>query len=308
MKTHPSILLLTGALLLGSLHAQAQESVAQDADAKISAIANPKQSNGIHIGDVLKRSIVIDVKSPYQLSKNTYPVKGTVRNGIELVDVNVAAKAKNGMTEYRMDLSYQVFTHANAPVVMQLPSEPLLLSGGPKALHIDVPTWRFWFSPLVSANIETAKANLQPQIKAERIDVNHHRWALLGFGGLLAGALVALLYINADKRWLPFMGGAFALAHRRIKRLPHAAGEERKALLYVHQAFNQTHGSNLFAHDLDAFLTAHGSFARMKQEIADFFERSNHALFAAPPEDVGAFIRELAVLSKNLRNCERGVR
>lgn len=302
MKTHYTTLILASGLLLGSFAAQAR-----DAEASIAALSNPPQSNGVHLGDVLKRSVVIDVKSPYQLSKNSYPVKGSVRDGVELVDVSVEAGPKSGMTEYRMNFTYQIFAHANTPAVMQLPAEPLLLSGGPKALRIDVPAWRFWFSPLVNADLTNAKANIQPQIKPGLIYNGNHQATLLGFLGLLAAALVGLVYINADKRWLPFMGGDFAQAHRRIKRLSPASGEERKALLYLHQAFNQAHGGNLFAHDLEAFFSKHPSFARMKQEITDFFERSNQALFAAPPADRGAFISELVVLSKGLRNCERGV-
>jgi mxaA protein len=302
MKNHYSILILAASLFFQGAAVQAQE-----AEARVTAIINPTQSNGIHLGDVLKRNVAIDVKLPYQLSKSAYPVKGTVRNGIELVDINVESHPKNGMTEYRMYLSYQVFAHANVPTVMQLPAEPLLLSGGPKALHIDVPAWHFWFSPLVSADTATAKANLQPQAKPEPIDVSQHRHILLGLANLLAGALIVLVYINADRRWLPFMGGAFAQAHRRIKRLSNAEGEERRALLYMHQAFNQTYGGNLFAPDLDAFVTKHPNFAPMQKEIADFFERSNRALFAAPPHDKGAFIRELTFLSKGLRNCERGL-
>lgn len=301
MKKTILIRLLAGALLLAGVPAHA-------AEARIAAIANPTQSNGIQVGDVLRRSVTINVEAPYQLSKSTLPAKGTVRNGIELVEARVESRAGNGTTEYRLHLGYQVFAHANAPVVMQLPAEPLLLSGGPKALRLEVPAWHFWFSPLASANTGTAKANLQPQLKPELVDIASHQAALLGFSALFAAALVVLVYINADRRWLPFMGGAFARAHRRIKRLSPAAGEERKALLYLHQAFNQVHGGNLFARDLDAFFDRHPHFARMRQEIADFFERSNRALFAAPPEDRTAFIRELAGLSKGLRNCERGVR
>jgi len=303
MKNHLLNLILAVNLLwvATSLHAQ-------EPQARIIAINNPTQSNGIHIGDVLHRSITLDVDTPYQLSKAAYPMKGTYRDGIELVDFKAESASSGQRTRYRLDFSYQVFAHSQVPAVMQLPAEALALTGGPKALAIAIPSWRFWFSPLVVADFQTAKANIQPQLKPELVNISEHRIRALVFAGLLAASLLAAVYINADRRWLPFMGGAFAQAHRRIKRLGNSEGEERKALMYMHQAFNQMHGGNLFAQDLDAFLNKHPGFARMHKEIADFFIHSNKALFASPPNDRSAFIRELAILSKGLRDCERGLR
>lgn len=303
MKNHLLNLTLAANLLLTATGLQAQEP-----EALIMAIANPAQSNGVHIGDVLHRSITLEVKTPYQLSKTAYPMKGTNRDGMELVDFKAESTSTGQITRYRLDFSYQIFAYSPVPTVMQLPAETLAITGGPKALTLAVQPWHFWFAPLVAADFQTAKANVQPQLKPELIDIGAHQIRALVFAGLLVASLLAAVYINADRRWLPFMGGAFAQAHRRIKRLGGSEGEERKALMYLHQAFNQMHGGNLFAHDLDAFLVRHPGFARMHKEIADFFLRSNKALFASPPNDRSAFIRELVILSKGLRDCERGLR
>jgi mxaA protein len=302
MKIHVYLLLLAS-LLLGTTVVQAQ-----GPDARIVAIANPVQSNGIHIGDVLTRNVIIAVKPPYQLSRSSFPSKGVTRDGLELVDFSMEAQSKAGATQYQITLSYQVFSHSAAPAVMRLPAERLMLSGGPQAHYVEIPAWQFWFSPLVLANITTAKSNLQPQVKPEPIDESVHYAIFSGCLALLAGALVALVYLNADKNWLLFMGGPFAQAHRRIKRIAPAEGGDIKALHYLHQAFNQVHGGNLFAGELEIFLARHPAFSNMKTEIASFFERSSHALFAAPPDDKGAFIREMVMLSRSLRDCERGVK
>ena len=290
-------------LLLGTSGLQAQE-----ADARIVSIDNPAQSNGVRIGDVLKRTVTLDISPPYQVSKNAFPMKGSNQDGMELVDFKLETTRNGQSTRYRLDYSYQVFANARMPTVMQLPAEKLVLTGGPKALSINVPAWHFWFSPLVNGNILTAKANLQPQHKPELVDIDTHRTLLTGFIGLLIASLAAAIYFNADRRWLPFMGGAFAQAHRRIKHLSGRLGGEKKALMYLHQAFNQVHGSNLFARDIETFLAAHPGYARMRKEIVDFFQISNKALFAAPPNDAAAFTRELVILSKALRDCERGLR
>jgi len=288
--------------LLASATAQGQET-----GARIISIVNPSQSNGIHIGDVMDRKIVIEADPLYQVSGTALPMKGVSRNGIELVDIQTKMTHQGKKNIHEIALRYQVFASASAPVIMQLPAENFALTGGPQALSVKLPAWRFWFSPIVVADITTAKGNLQPQYKPSLIDSSMHRSWLAMFLGMFAVGLLGMVYINADRRWLPFMSGAFAQAHRRMKRLSGAEGEEKAALMYLHEAFNQVHERNLFASDIDVFVTENPAFSRMKKEIADFFQRSGKALFAAPPNDRVAFIRELVVLSKGLRDCERGV-
>ncbi len=294
--------LVSSIVLIGPPGAQAQES-----DARIAAIINPAHSNGIHVGDVMARKVVIETSSPYQLSKSALPMKGVSRNGIELADIQVATSQQGKKTQYEVALRYQVFASASVPTVMQLPAEEFALTGGPKALSVPLPAWRFWFSPLVVADITTAKDNLQPQYRPSLIDTSAHRFRLAAFIGLLAVGLLGLVYVNADRRWLPFMGGAFAQAHRKLKRLPKNAGQEKQALLALHQAFNQLYGSNLFARDIAQFIAAHPAFSKVKADIEIFFEHSNHVLFGHAQHDSAQFINNLTALSKRLRDCERGV-
>ncbi|HEY8085802.1 MAG TPA: nonribosomal peptide synthetase MxaA [Methylophilaceae bacterium] len=297
-KTYQLMVALSIAIFSISSHAQ-------EPAARIASMTNPTRNMGVHIGDVLNRKIELDVAQPYQISKNAYPIKGENQNGIELIDLKVKPTKHGKSTHYSLNLSYQVFASSKLPSVMQLPAETLVLTGGPKALTIEISAWRFWFSPLVDSDLLTAKINVQPQQMPDLIDIRPQQTALIVCISLLVISLIALVYVNADRRWLPFMGGAFAQAHRRIKRLSKTPAEVRKALFYLHQAFNQTYGSNVFADDVDAFLAAHPSFGRMRAEITDFFERSNKSLFAAHSVDGEAFMRDLVTLSRNLRDCER---
>jgi mxaA protein len=83
--------------------------------------------------------------------------------------------------------------------------------------------------------------------------------------------------------------------------------EEKKALVYVHQAFNQHFGANMFARDIETFMAKRSSFKKMKAEIAQFFDESNQSLYAVEPRDSQKIIEKLVPLSKQLRACERGV-
>lgn len=295
---------LTSILLVAPL---AQVAMAQESDARVLSVINPSQSNSIQVGDVLSRTVEIEVNSTYQISKTALPMKGSNRNGIELADITVKSSQHNQKNIYTIALRYQVFASAPAPVVMQLPEEKFAFNGGAKVLSIKVPAWHFWFSSLAPNGISNAKENLQPQYKPTFIDVSAHYtrfWVLLG---MIMTGLLGLIYINADKRWLPFMNGAFAQAHRSLKKLPSNPASEKKALVYMHQAFNKVHGANLFASEIERFLAAHPEFHQLKTKITSFFERSNASLFASQHQNSEQFINDLIALSKGLRDCERGV-
>ena len=284
---------------------------AQEVDAKITRLTDPAQTTGVRIGDVLHRHVELEAKQPYQLSSSALPAKGTNFNGVELADIKVVKKQHGEQTLYSIDFAYQVFRTADTPVVLELPAQKLLISGGPLALSVEMPAWRFWLSPLVVGKIDSAVNNLQPQLPPSLIDITLHQFLLVLFSALLAIGVIGIVYINADKRWLPFMGGAFARVHRQLKRLPARDGNEaangKYALASLHQAFNHVYGANLFAHDVDDFLAAHPRFQRIRHEILAFFELSNAALFADKVQGSPALYQRLSVFSRQLRDCERGV-
>jgi mxaA protein len=294
-------------IVFGCLALICHTAMAQEPAARILKIINPSHSNSIHIGDIMERKVVIEASTPYQISRAALPIKGTRQEGIELADIQISSTQRGEKTLYEIVLRYQVFANAITPTVMQLPAENFALTGGPQALSVKLPCWRFWFAPLVVADINTAKDNLQPQYKPTLINPSAHQYRLAVFLGLLLTGLLGLVYINADRRWLPFMNGAFAQAHRKIKRLPNTPAKEKQALLSLHQAFNKVYGANLFAPDLAQFIAAHPEFAEVRAEIETFFEQSNKSLFAQASHDHTKFISDLVALSKRLRDCERGV-
>lgn len=287
-------------------------SVAHAAEANIVSITNPSASYGINIGDKLSRKVILEVDAPYQIETAAFPKKGTKTNGVELVAINVETNKQKTSTRYTVLLSYQNFNIANSPTVMQLPAEKFALSGGDKAITVDVPAWNYWFSPLIVGGATVAEKNLQPQFHPPLIDISNSQTRLAVFFGLLLTGVLGLLYINADGNWLPFMGGAFARAHRQLKRLsknsnPKTQADEKKALVYVHQAINKLYGANMFARDIDHFMFLRPSFKKMRTEIEQFFDDSNRSLYAIDTKDSAKVIANLVVLSKQLRDCERGV-
>lgn len=294
--------------------AMAAMSESQAAATPTIKVVNPASNNNVHIGDVLQRTIVLQLPAAYQFSDKALPKKGSKHDGIELVNVAMQSKAESDHTQYILKLGYQVFAVSTTPTVMQLPTEKLTFTshGNDAAGGVEVPAWGFWFSPLVTGGTVTAKQNMLPEVHTPLIDHRVHQQWLLVFLTLLVGSLLALLYINADGHWLPLMGGAFARAHRQLKRLaksskPKTAVEEKKALVYLHQAFNHHYGANIFARDVEEFVSLRPSFKSLQQEITQFFEASNQSLYDVKDRDSRQVIAQLLQLSKRLRDCERGV-
>lgn len=293
-------LLLAACVLLTATNSQAA--------APTLSVVNPPSTYGVHIGDVLTRTLVFQASGGDALAKNTLPKKGRKPDGIELVGVAVQSQAQSGHTRYTVQFDYQVFAASATPSVMYLPAEKLTVA----ATTVDIPAWGFWFSPLVTGGTTTARKNILPEVKTPLIDSHVHQQGLIVSLSLTVISLLALLYINADGQWLPFMGGAFARAHRQLKRLaksakPKTAAEEKKALVYLHQAFNQHYGANIFARDVEEFVRLRPGFKGLQQEIAQFFEASNQSLYDVKSRDSRQVIAQLVQLSKRLRDCERGV-
>src|SRR3546814_19712532 len=141
---------------------------------------------------------------------------------------------------------------------MKLPAESLQLSDGQK---VEIPSWYFWFSPLVNTPLVNVLPNVQPMYKTPLIDQSRHESALVIYLSLLVIGLIGIIYVNADRQWLPFMGGAFSRAHRSIKKVARSREDDhtkvKKALVNLHQAFNETYGRNHLLPDIDDFIKQH---------------------------------------------------
>ena len=274
------------------------------------AVTNPPRSYGVQIGDVLTRQIRLILSDNSKLVKESLPARGGRQDGIELVGVQVQQDGKQG--QHVLQLQYQVFASKDSPAAMQLPELSLKFSAADgQEQTLDVPAWKFWFAPLVSSNaarLGKAFVNMQHQFRPPLVDTSGlQRW-LAVFAGLIVLGALALVYINAERKWLPFMGGAFAQAHRRIKRLkPSSPSATQEAFYHMHTAFNTWYGGNCFVQDIDHFVQKHPSFVRSRAEIDRFFTSSNEQLFFEQRRDTAEVLAELKRLSKQFRHCERGV-
>lgn len=281
---------------------------AENANGATVTIKNPARATGIQIGDALTRNIVIETAAGQKIVPTSLPVKGVRTEGIELVEAKLSSSEDKAKATHTLALRYQVFADSISPVVMKLPVESIQLTGGEQ---IEIPAWNFWFSPLVDTPLTNVLANVQPQDKTPLIDQSRYGSALAVYLSLLVIGLFGAIYVNADRQWLPFMGGAFSKAHRSIKKVARSREDDntkvKKTLVSLHQAFNETYGRNLFLPDVDDFIKQHPAYQKIAADISRFFEKSNQALFSKREKNLQELVANLLAFSKSLRDCERGV-
>lgn len=296
MKTLAAI-----ALLLLAFAAQAANSPAYTLQVK-----NPERALGHFVGDVLTRTIRLDVDPAYQLAVGSLPVKGISRHGLELREAAVAPILYRGRVRYIIRLSYQVFGNGAGVKKAALPQETLKFTSKGKSFTVIVPAWDFSISPLAARGNHAIEQEMSPYRGPMLVDSGFKQPMLTGFVALAVLSLLGLIYINAHAGWLPGMGGPFAQSYRRLRRMSESQAGLKEGVASLHRAFNQTYSGNLFAPDIEDFLRQHPQFSAMRQDIEEFFRVSNAILFGSGPHPAQA-LAVLRSFARRFRDSERGL-
>ena len=271
-------------------------------------IQNPERDIAYFVGDVIKRTVELDVKTPYELAPGSVPTKGVMRKGMELREVSLTDRKSSDATHYRLQLTYQVFNRGDYAKKLELPSEALQLNNGGKPVPVVIPAWQFQVSPISARGEVYIEKDMSPYRGPLLVKFGYLKPLLAVFLLMVLAAICGLTYINVDAAWFPGMGGPFAASYRRIISLPHSPEGALAAATSIHQAFNLTHGENVFFQNLDQFLQNNPGFQSVRTEITSFFDLSNHLLYGiSVGKQPSAGMPVLLEFCKRCRDCERGV-
>ncbi len=301
--------------LCGWAHAQGEDGVLTDPRVQIRTI-EPARNVGYTVGDILERTVILEVKQPYKLVRTSLPIVGYERRykgqvvGIELRRIHVDETPGQNATTYKMQLAYQVFTNNVVAKPAILPAEIVKFQGEGKQFEFRIPSWQFRISPIAVYGSVKVEYDMSPFRGPLLLDAREDTLRLQVLAGIFALSLLGLLYILGAYAWLPRMGGPFARAYRKLRRLPDTEEGLREAVAQLHSAFNITAGAAVFGGSVDDFLQRKPGFRPLREDIERFFGLSRKVYFEPEaPQPVGdkplAWLRDFC---KRCRHCERGLK
>lgn len=216
--------LLTAVLLLLWITGAHAEILENDPRIKISTI-EPERDVGYTLGDVLTRTAILEAPKHLTLFETSIPIAGNEKkrrgkgNGIELKEVVFDKTPGVSTNTYTLRLTYQVFTSRVTAKPAALPPEFVKFGGkGEKNFEVRIPGWSFRISPLAVFGSVTVEKDMSQFRGPILVDITQPRQWLWGMLGVLGAALIGLLYILGESKWMPRMGGAFAQAVRDLKK------------------------------------------------------------------------------------------
>lgn len=278
---------------------------------------NPKRDAGYVVGDVLDRTVIVTIKAPYELVKESLPIVGYEHryrgqiSGIELTKIQHEENKKSNAVEHTLHLSYQVFTTGKVAKPAALRAEILKIRNTKTkdVVQLRVPSFSFRISPLSVFGQVKLREEMSPFTPPLLLDDAKEQRNVKLLSVVLGIALLGLLYIFGVHAWLPRMGAPFARAYRDIRQLPDTPEGHKQAVSRIHQALNKTANTTVFSNTLSGLLDKKPAFAPAQKEIEQFFNLSNQVFFAESHATHGIAEPKKWLLQfcRHLRDCERGL-
>lgn len=304
---------------LGQLPALADEPVADVKEGVVTLKeVNPARRVGYTVGDILERTITLDIKKPYKLLDTSLPIVGYEKRwknqptGIELRSISHTQQEHDDATTHTLVLAYQVFTNNVVAKHAALPPEYLKLIAEGKVVQYRIPSWDFAISPIAIYGSVKIEYDMSPLRGPLLLDASPEKLRLKILLSVLALSLLGLIYILGSRTWLPRMGGPFAKAYRQLNKLhktPVSDTSLQTAAARVHEALNTTAGNSVFSDTLDVFLARKPAFRPLKTDLEQFFGLSRHVFFEhQAAHDTGPEpMQWLRDFCRRCRDCERGL-
>jgi len=279
----------------------------------------PDHRVGYTVGDILTRTLFLEVKKPFILIEESLPIVGYEKRykgqitGIELRSITHEKDEHSAFVIHKIKVSYQIFTNSVVAKPAILPAEFLRLinvnSHGKDVVRYRIPSYEIAISPLSifgAVKIEADMSDFRGPLLLNAHDETQQLKVALVILGL---SLLGLLYIVGTHAWLPRMGGPFARAFKSLRKLPSTQQGLQLAVSQVHKAINTTSGQSVFGDTIDLFLAKKPSFSGLKIELEQFFGLSRQVFFesSAAHSIQGDPLQWLQSFAKRCRDCERGL-
>jgi mxaA protein len=278
---------------------------------------NPTRDAGYVVGDKLERTIILTVKKPYELVRESLPIVGYEHryrgqvSGVELAGISVEEENFSDRSEHTIHLVYQVFKSGRVvrPAILRGEIVKLRHNGKTELRQLRFPSFNFRTSPLSIYGEVNLKSEMSPLIPPFTISTVKEEQVLKIAAAVLALSLLGLLYILGANTWLPRMGGAFAKAYRKVGKLPDNEDGLQQAIGVVHQAIQQVAGHSVFGNNVAQFIQEKPAYQPARAEIERFFSLSRQVFFdVKTTPELGMPPKQwLRTFCRHMRDCERGL-
>lgn len=276
--------------------------------AQLDAQTQDPRAFGWQVGDVVSRTVVVEVPDGLVLDEASVPQPGARGRALELRSVTRRDGAAPDGRRHELTLAYQVFLSPREPRTLEMPSFRLRFDGQPRGQEVLVEAWPVTVSPLAAPDVSYRRGlgELQPDAAPQLLDTEPTRRRLVFYGAfaLLLVAYLANVYIGLP--WWTRRHRPFTQAWRQLRGVTPASSpaQWQGAFRDVHHALNQSMGEVLFEQDIDRFLKKRPQFAHLRGELANFFQQSRFEFFG---EGQGTAERNwLLDFCRRMRDAERG--
>ena len=239
------------------------------------------------VGDLLTRTVVLDLPRRLQLVEESVPASGRVGFAFELRGVERHRSATLHGTRHTLQLHYQLFHAPTEARVLDLPSFTLRFEGTPRAEEHRIDFAPVGVSPLAptQAVLREGLGNLRPDAPPPRVDSAPQQLWLVALAALALLPLVHLFGVYVGWPWLRRRSRPFTQAQRGLRRLADAAPPEQwlAAWRALHAALDTSAGRVVHAAALDAYLAEQPRFAALRSDLREFFARSEALFFGNEP-------------------------
>lgn len=298
------------ALAMLALGPRCAAAVAAAADAAIlRGVADEPRAFGYQVGDVVRRTLSVDVPAGLVLDETSLPRTGARGTALELRALRRSVSWAAGASRERITLDYQVFLAPREVRTLEMPTLTLRYEGQPRAQELRFEAWPVTVAPLVPVEVSARNGlgELRPDQPPSSIDTEPAQWRLRAYALLLAGlsGYLALVYFG-----LPWQGARrrpFGRAWRELRKMATQPSplQWRAACRQLHAAFNQSAGEVLFERGVDRFVARRAAFLPLRADILRFLQLSQREFFAEGPRDAGD-AAWLAGFCRRCRDAERG--
>ena len=278
---------------------------------------NPTRDAGYVVGDKLERTIILTVKKPYELIRESLPIVGYEHryrgqvSGVELAGISVEDETFSDHSVHTIHLVYQLFKSGRVvkPAILRGEIVKLRHNGKTELRQLRFPSFNFRTSPLSVYGEVNLKSEMSPLIPPFTLSTVKEEQVLKIATGVLAFSLLGLLYILGANTWLPRMGGAFAKAYRKVGKLPDNEEGLQQSIGVVHQALQQVAGHSVFGNNVEQFIQEKPAYQPARPEIERFFHLSRQVFFDSKTSpQLGMPAKQwLRTFCRHMRDCERGL-